>query len=191
MDEMVLLTPDRLDEWLAFFDGPAFEDNPEWGTCYCRCLVFGAQGREAWEQACATAGLNRGIMADAIRAGTIDGVLARRDGETVGWLHFGPATRFSSPIGTGWGAEPDAGAVVCFMVHRHHRGTGIARAMLEHACEELARRGFRRVNALAMRDDTAEAMHQFTGPLALYRSAGFEPTGEEVGTRVRLSRALG
>jgi hypothetical protein len=37
MAEIVVreLTPDLVDEWLAFFDRDAFADNPDWCGCYC------------------------------------------------------------------------------------------------------------------------------------------------------------
>lgn len=189
-----LLTAARAAEWLEFFEGPAFADNPDWGACYCRCLRFGAQGVEAWERACATPGENRAAMLAALAAGELDGVLARRGGALAGWLQFGPATRFVSPIGTTWGSGADEGAVVCFVVAAAHRRGGVARAMLRLACEALAARGFRSVHALATLPATgaeAEDMHQFTGPLALYVSEGFTVVGEAGARRVRVARALG
>lgn len=44
------LGPSLLEDWLAFFDGDAFADHPEWGSCYCRCFVFGGGGFEAWDR---------------------------------------------------------------------------------------------------------------------------------------------
>ena len=32
------LTPDRLPDFLKFFDGTAFSDNPKWSSCYCQCF---------------------------------------------------------------------------------------------------------------------------------------------------------
>ena len=32
------LTPQRETDFLAFFDGDAFADNPRWGSCYCQFL---------------------------------------------------------------------------------------------------------------------------------------------------------
>ena len=29
------LTPERLEDYLDFFDAPAFTDNPDWASCYC------------------------------------------------------------------------------------------------------------------------------------------------------------
>lgn len=190
------LTPADRDAWLAFFDGPAFADNAEWGTCYCRCMVFGAQGGDAWDQACARKGENRAAMVDAIGKGDIDGLLARRDGEVVGWLHFGPASRFVSPMGPLHpGSAADEAAIVCFVVAAPHRRTGVARALLSGAVDALRARGFRAVHARAAAHADEPAMEQFTGPLALFEAAGFtvaahDPRPNPNPKRVLVSRAL-
>lgn len=178
-----ILRPGLLPEWLAFFEGPAFADNPEWGTCYCRCFLFDKQpdGYAAWDRACAS-GENRDVMVTAVAAGRIDGVLARRDGQTVGWLHFGPASRFCTAIGTAFRARtpdepvggPDQAGIVCFLVASSARRVGVARGMLRAAMDELRARGFRSVAAYAAGEACEGDGEQFTGPLGLYLSEGFE-----------------
>lgn len=182
------LSPALLPDWLAFFEGPAFADNPEWSRCYCRCFVFdpppGGQredGIDAWDAACA-ANANRAPMADQIRAGEVDGLLAFRGEAVVGWLHFGPAPRFRTAWGTTFGRKEDddprvggedQAALVCFLVSAAHRGAGVGRAMLRAALQELARRGFRSVLAMGARPSDEGAGDLFTGPLALYEQEGF------------------
>jgi GNAT superfamily N-acetyltransferase len=179
------LRPELLDDWLAFFDGPAFADHPEWRGCYCRCFLFGAAPDPvaAWERACAS-GENRSVMAERITAGQVDGLLARRDGEVLGWLHFGPVARFCSMMGTtfkstpaedgGRVGRPDQAAIACFLVAAPARRSGVARAMLREALDELRRRGFRSVVAWGATQDEESAGELFTGPIALYLSEGFE-----------------
>jgi len=182
------LTPALLPPWLRFFDGPAFADNPEWGSCYCRCFVFDAApasrdaGIDAWDAACA-AGANRAPMIEKVRAGQVDGMLAMRGEEVVGWLHLGPAGRFVTAWGTTFrakeGDDPrigaaDQAAVVCFLVAPAHRGAGVGRVMLREGLAELGRRGFRSVLALGATAEEEGVGHLFTGPLALYLSEGFE-----------------
>src|SRR5689334_20808635 len=36
--EIHALSPERLADFLAFFDGEAFSDNPAWSSCYCQCF---------------------------------------------------------------------------------------------------------------------------------------------------------
>ena len=181
-------TPDQLDDWLAFFDGPAFADNPDWSTCYCRCFLFGEKGWPAWDAACES-GQNRPAMVDEARAGRVDGMLARREGKVVGWIHAGPAERFTSPTGPIVAPEVGLAAIVCFVVAPDERGKGVARALLRGALGELAGRGFTAVEARAQPESSESAAHQFTGPLALYRSEGFVEVGA-AGDRVRLRREL-
>ena len=181
------LTPEHLTAWLAFFDGPAFADNPEWGTCYCRCFLMPPQGDRdqgiaAWDAACA-AGANRAPMIDRIGQGQVDGVLAFVGDQVVGWLHLGPVGRFCAAWGPSFVPAPgDAAAVgqdgqaaiVCFLVAQGHRRQGVGRGMLTFALDELRRRGFRSVVAKAAGPAIDAASDQFTGPLSLYTSLGFQ-----------------
>jgi hypothetical protein len=34
------VSPELLPDFLAFFDGEAFADNPKWGFCYCQFSYF-------------------------------------------------------------------------------------------------------------------------------------------------------
>lgn len=174
------LTPADLPAWLEFFDHRAFPDNPEWGTCYCRAFLV-AQG-EDWDAACAT-NVNRPRMCDAIRAGEVSGALAWEGGRVVGWAQHGPARRFSTPdqrLFPPYQERDDVAAIICFVIAPDARGRGVARALLRGSLTQLQAAGFREVVARAAPegDDTA---HQFTGPLALYRSEGFvpDPSGTE------------
>jgi GNAT superfamily N-acetyltransferase len=177
----VPLGPDTLADWLAFFDGPAFADNRDWGTCYCRVFVFGGGGYDAWDAACA-ANANRAPMIAAIQAGQIDGLLAREAGEVVGWVHYGPSSRFHTPVSRLEPDEDGVASIVCFVVHPNHRRTGVARGLLQAAIADLCARGFTAVDARPRQGETAA--EQFTGPRALYLSEGFEPVDER---RVRRS----
>ena len=182
-----ILTPDHLAPWLAFFDGPAFADNPEWGGCYCRCFLMGVApepaGAEAlWDSACAT-GENRAAMAAEIAAGNVDGVLAFSGDTVVGWLHMGPVARFCAAWGPSFASAPgdrqpvaaaDQAALVCFLVAAEHRRQGVGTAMLRAALHTLAQRGFRSVVAKAAGDAEGSAAHQFTGPLALFEAHDFQ-----------------
>ena len=185
------LEPSLLPDWLAFFDGEAFSDNKDWATCYCRCFVFGGGGAEAWDAACAAPGANRAAMEAKVAAGGIDGLLAYRDGEVVGWTQYGPSTRFHTPKGKLVPAEDGLATIVCFVVAPRHRRSGVARTLLRGACDDLARRGFRAVDARAAVRPEPGDMHVFSGPLAMYLAEGFvRQEGGAAPTHVRLRRDL-
>jgi GNAT superfamily N-acetyltransferase len=184
------LGPGDLDDWLAFFDGPAWSDNPEWSQCYCRAYLI-PDPDATWDAAC-DAGANREPMCAAIRNGKVDGMLARVDGKVVGWLHVGPVTRFNyaARFHDTADREPDVGAIVCLLVSAPVRGHGIARALLRAALDALRDRGFRRVRAWPRTDESeGSAMSLFHGPRALYLSEGFEPVGPR-GHLTVMERAL-
>ena len=172
------LQPTDLRDWLAFFDGPAFRDNHDWSSCYCRSYLI--TDPEQWDDACA-AGLNRAPMCTAIQSGAVDGMLARVDGDVVGWIHMGPVTRFN--FATRFHDQPDdetdVAGIVCLLVAKPVRRRGVAKALLRGAIETLRDRGFRRVRAWPRTDESDGAeMELFHGPRALYLSEGFVPIRE-------------
>ena len=171
------LLPADLPAWLEFFDQRAFSDNPDWATCYCRAYLV-APG-EDWDASCA-ANANRAPMCAAIGAGHVDGMLAWEQGRVVGWLQHGPAGRFGTPAGPLFPTEgADVAAILCFVIAPAARGRGVARALLRGSLAQLQAQGFRQVLARAA-PEADDAAHQFTGPIALFRSEGFmeEPSPE-------------
>jgi GNAT superfamily N-acetyltransferase len=172
------LRPTDLKDWLAFFDGPAFRDNHEWSTCYCRSYLI--ENPEGWDDACEGGG-NRAPMCAAIEAGAVDGMLARVDGEVVGWIHMGPVTRFNfaARFHDRPDDETDVAGIVCLIVAKPMRRRGVATALLRGAIETLRDRGFRRVRAWPRTDESHDGEAElFHGPRALYVSEGFVPIRE-------------
>jgi GNAT superfamily N-acetyltransferase len=169
------LEPKDLADWLAYFDGPAFADNKEWGGCYCRAYLFAGEG---WDEACATRA-NREVMCGAVGRGEVDGILARDDGRVIGWIHMGPRARFTrGGLGSQSDAPSDLAAIVCLLVEASYRRKGVARALLQAACRTLGERGFSAVEAWPRSDETNLGTGElFHGPMALYASEGFTPVG--------------
>ncbi|MDQ1374090.1 MAG: hypothetical protein QOJ09_1428, partial [Actinomycetota bacterium] len=83
------LSPDHVDDVLAFFDRDAFAGNPAWASCYCMAhLVPGGEageewGRRSWRD-------NRDELGSRIRRGDLKGVVAYCDGQMVGWCNASP-----------------------------------------------------------------------------------------------------
>lgn len=167
--EVRALSPERLPEFLAFFAGEAFADNPKWGSCYCQFLYVD-HDRVAWRER--TGAQNRAAACDRIRAGRMQGYLAYRGGRPVGWCSAGPRTMMDAFAGE---PHPDAGRIgeiTCFVVAKPHRRSGVARALLAAACEGLKAQGLAIAQAMPLGEADTDARNHY-GPLSLYLAAGF------------------
>jgi GNAT superfamily N-acetyltransferase len=177
MDAIVIypLTPTRLNDYLHFFDSRAFTDNANWSKCYCFYPYCDAQTRD-WEVR--TADENRASISQCIGHGRAQGYLAYEGNDVVGWCNAAPYARF--PIldnDSGMDIE-SAGAIVCFVVCPTHRSCGIAKALLDAACNGLQSQGLRSVFAKPAKSATSTA-ENYPGPLSMYLGAGFSAVRED------------
>ena len=88
--------------------------------------------------------------------------------------------------------DPDAhrlGQITCFVVARDHRRTGVARTLLEAACEMLREQGLSIAEANPSRKASTDAENHY-GPLSLYLSAGFSLVRERADGIVVVRRPL-
>jgi len=171
--EIHALTPERMPDFLRFFDEDAFSDNPKWASCYCQCF-YEDHRVVVWKDR--THRENRRIACERGAKGTMRGHLAYLDGIVAGWCNAVPrpllhALDEEGPI-------PDAdvvGSIACFVVNPAARGRGLARALLEAACEGFRRDGLRVAEAYPRQPSDDPAANHF-GPLQLYLSSGFVVT---------------
>lgn len=187
--EIVPLTPARQQDYLRFFDQDAFADNPRWAACYCWFphADHSASACPAWEQR--TAHQNREAAARCISGGTLTGFLALADGKAVGWCNANRITRYSV-VNPEPGLDADeAGFIACFVVAAPWRGHGIARRLLDAACDHFRAQGCRWVEARPAREANSAA-DNYHGPLALYLSRGFQILREEGNTVVVRRRLI-
>lgn len=180
------LTPELKDDFLRYFEGAAFADNPKWKSCYCQFLYV---DHAIVNWSARTAEENRSAACDRIACKRMQGLLAYRDGQVVGWCNAAPRVLLDSfadePI-------PDAeqvGQITCFVVAREHRRTGVARALLEEACALLRDQGLLVAEANPSREAVSDAEQHF-GPLSLYLSAGFSIVKEQADGLVVVRRPL-
>ena len=169
------VTPERLDDVLRFFDRDAFADNPACASCYC--MFYHIAGEE-WAQR--TAAQNRAARSELIACGQARGYLAYADGEPAGWCNAGPRAAYPRYDGAEEYRVDDGehvGSIVCFVIAPQYRRHGIARRLLDAACEGFRRQGLRVAEGYPSRDenDDASAYH---GPASMYADAGFEPFRE-------------
>ncbi len=176
------LSADRLADYLDFFDHRAFVDNPRWASCYCYFPLHDPR-KVNWETR--TASENRADVSVAVEAGRARGVLAYAGAQVVGWCSAGPWTQYPMLSDVPEDDPDRTGAIFCFIVAAEWRRKGVARGLLDAACEQLRAQGMRAVRARAVRSSDPARNH--FGPLAMYVDAGFEVIRDidEVGTLVR------
>jgi GNAT superfamily N-acetyltransferase len=167
--EVRALEPDRTDDFLGFFDRDAFPDNPMWAGCYCLFHQFRGELAEWGKRGEAE---NRAEKAELVRTGRSHGWLAYAGGRVVGWCHAAPRAELP-----GLAREPavDAtpvGSIACFVVAPPYRRSGVARQLLDAACDGFRRAGLAFAEGYPRRGTGSDA-HAFHGPLDLYLSAGF------------------
>lgn len=181
------LTPDLADEYLAFFDG-AFSDNPAWASCYCLSYESSLPPIE-WEER--TGEENRAEKGERIRAGESSGVVALANGRMVGWCHAAPRTALPA-LDRVPGFESDdpfrAGAIICFVVPPQHRGQGLAKKLLDGACDMLRDRGFAQLDVYPPQQQFTAASG-YHGSKKMYEDAGFTHV-RDAGRYVVMRKAL-
>lgn len=177
------LTPQRLPDFLDFFEQRAFTDNPKWLSCYCH-FPHAEHATIVWKDR--TAAQNRTSTCVRIENETMTGWLAYAGDEAIGWCNAGPR-RFIE----GLFDEPEPlaeriGAIACFVIAPAFRGRRIATALLAAACEGLRERGFEWAEAYP-REGSVDAGENHHGPLAMYIAAGFQrvKTAADGGITVR------
>lgn len=181
------LTPDLREDFLRFFEGAAFADSPKWRSCYCQFLYVD-HAKVTWSAR--TDKENRASACERIACNRMQGLLAYRDGAVVGWCNAAPRHLLDSFADE---PDPDAdrlGQITCFVVAREHRRSGVARALLDAACEMLREQGLTLAEASPSRRASTDAQHHF-GPLSLYLAAGFTVVREREDSLSIVRRVLG
>lgn len=179
------LTPERLDDYLRFFDHRAFTDNPRWAGCYCYFPLHDPRKTD-WEAR--TSSQNRTAVSDCVRAGRSHGYLAYDGDDVVGWCSAGKWSQFPMLGDVPEGDAETTGALMCFVVAPEWRGRGVASGLLGAACDGLRGQGATVVRARSVRSMDAARNH--FGPLPMFLAAGFEITRERDDGTVLLRKRL-
>ncbi|MEX2237560.1 MAG: GNAT family N-acetyltransferase [Dehalococcoidia bacterium] len=166
------LSPERVTDFLTFFDGDAFMDNPAWASCYCLYYQLDIPNEE-WQAR--RGDENRAAKAELIRDGKSHGVLAYADGKPVGWCHAAPKADLPAFRDGDVASDdtPDVGSIVCFVVAAPYRGQGLGRRLIDAACDELRSLGLKVAEAYPLREGISQAQN-YHGTLGMYLDAGFE-----------------
>jgi uncharacterized protein YndB with AHSA1/START domain/GNAT superfamily N-acetyltransferase len=181
------LTPERVDDFLDFFDNRAFADNPSWAWCYCYNFRFAGTEAEGGRR---TGEDNRRDMAAAIREGRAHGLLAYVDGRVVGWCSATPRAEMPRLVSRDFvPREGDrVGIIGCLVVAAPYRRHGVARQLVEAAGDYLAGLGCDVAEAYPLKELDL-AVHGHYGPIEVYRDLGYE-TYRELPARLVVRRPL-
>lgn len=167
------LTPERVEDYLAFFDHDAFADNPRWAACYCMFPHVTDAGDD-WTAR--TAEVNRAGKRELICARLAQGWLAYVDGKPVGWVNAAPRlslARYRETDELPREHAEESGSIVCFIIAKPFRRQGIATHLLAAAVEGLCRQGLRYAEAFTLDAPESDA-RAHVGPMSMYLAAGFE-----------------
>jgi ribosomal protein S18 acetylase RimI-like enzyme len=168
------LTPQRLADFLDFFEQRAFTDDPRWLSCYCQ-FPHADHANVVWQER--SAAQNRAATCERIERETMTGWLAYSHGQVIGWCNAGPR-RFVE----GLFDEPEPladriGAIACFVIAPAFRGRGLATTLLTTACEAFRERGFEWAEAYPREGAIGPAANHH-GSVAMFSAAGFEIVGK-------------
>lgn len=168
--EVRRLTPDLVPLFWEFLGNEAA------GRGFCFCAAWWTPTWEEWKAR--TPAQNRAHREALLARGEHDGYLLLDAGRAVGWCQAGPRDRLAK-LTAQYALAPDPGAwaVTCFEIAPSHRGRGAAAALLAGVLSDLRVLGARRVQGFPRPGEGLEPGAAWTGPEALFRSAGFREVG--------------
>ena len=172
--ELRELTPERAGDFLDYFDRDAFADNPEGASCYCCYFHWVGANGEDWSLR--TAAANRAWKAELIQRCETTGILAYLDNRPVGWCHAAEKRSLAHLTAMDVLASSDdesVGSIVCFVVTKRFRGTGLSNLLLEAACDLLAKQNLQIVEAYPDHQAT-DSYANFHGRFDMFLDAGFQ-----------------
>ena len=178
------VTAADVDDYLHFFDDVGFEDHPEWQGCYCAEVSLAPDDSR-------TVSAKRAEMAERLADGGVTALLAYADGGPVAWCNYGETTRLTgvmAKLGLEPGDHERVGSIGCFVISSQYRRHGLARRLMEAACDRLKARGCTQVEAYPPKESTSDYPN-YRGPLGMYLEAGFEPYRDAGRTQI-VRRAL-
>ncbi len=166
------------------------------GACGgCWCMSWRTAKGERWEDIKGDEARRR--MQTLVESGAAHGILAFDGDEPAGWCAFGPRRSFAKLDRAPSLACDDADqiwSIPCFFVPRKFQGQGVAKALLRHATEAIARRGGRIAEGYPVKPSQdgkpLPAAFAWTGTRSLFESGGFEIVGNPDGGKQRVRRRV-
>jgi len=179
------LSPERIADYLDFFDHRAFTDDNPNGPCYCTSPNQNEEEIQQMVGEFRTSGVKatvRRYAVEMLNQNRIHGYLAY-DGETsVGWCNAADMESYSGfvPESARRNACGKTVSIVCFEIAPEYRGRGIASALIHRVCEDAKSEGYAAVEGYAELSDRRNDF-DYHGPVRLYQKAGFTEAARENG----------
>lgn len=176
--EIRKLTPALAEEYAHFFDVTPHDVNIEEQKCYCVTWRSDASYEADGNHWFPTREERREKAIRFVREGSLQGYLAFRDGEIVGWCNAnGDCRRCVDYLRMFWPIPAEDAAVrvksvFCFVIAPQMQRRGIATKLLEAVVRDAAAEGYDYVEAYANEVFSYED-HDFRGPVAMYEKCGF------------------
>ncbi len=192
--EIRKLAPVLAEDYARFFDATPHGDCTEEQTCYCvtwRSDESYAGNGDHWYPSKEE---RRERAIQFVKAGCIQGYLAYRGNDIVGWCNANADCRDGvNYLRSYWPIEKyradiKVKSIFCFAIAPDAQRMGVATQLVEHVCKDAAADGFDFVEAYANKRFT-DALNEMRGPLSMYEKCGFDIGAEREG-RVVVRKAL-
>jgi GNAT superfamily N-acetyltransferase len=182
------LTPERFADLVTLF-------GPNGANSGCWCMWWRVAAKD-WSGN-GNAG-NRAAFEEIVRRGAPTGLLAYHDGMPVGWTAVAPRSAYPRLLRSATlrlePADEALWAVTCFYIHRNHRRSGVAAALLDAALDHARDQKAGAVEGYPV-DTSGERRPSgdlFTGTVSLFAGAGFVVHSRPAsGRRIVMRRTLG
>lgn len=191
------LGKDMAEDYIRYFDNRAFGDGNAEKGCYC--VWHHWTDRHEYERSLMPEAerpyRKREYAKELIQNGLLNGFAAYLGNQMVGFCNADTKDRYfrlsreNNPNSwTGTNADDKILAIVCFIVAPDMRRNGIAKALLDYACQYARENGYDCVEGYPPRG--AFTTHDCGGSVSMYADLGFEiidiPNG--IVARKKLSR---
>ena len=177
------LTKSRWDDLVDLFNRPG-------GSIVqgCWCMHYRALG--AGSHGLGTA--NKRAMKSLVDSGTVPGLIAYKDGRSIGWISLGPREDYRrlerSPVMKRVDDKP-VWSIVCFYVDPKERGKGVMETLLRSAIDYARSQGATLLEAYPV-DDRERSHIDWFGARRMYDRAGFREVARRKKTRPVMRRVV-
>ena len=185
--EIRKLTSDLAEDYAHFFDVTPHDDHTAKDELPCYCVTWRNDdtyiGNDHWYP---TREERRERAIQFIKDGKLQGYLAYRDNEIVGWCNASAdCQKGVDYLRSYWPIEESRTdikvmSIFCFVIAPEMQRKGIAAQLVEHVCKSAADDGFDFVEAYVNNEFTDTAK-EYRGPLAMYEKCGFFKSLEREG----------